>query len=86
MQIGKQFDGKVDGGQTLSWSTVNWPDQWYVVWNLVPKTASTDTGPQIEWEVAVERTVSAKLTYWITVKNLRTTQVEFEARYAILNL
>jgi glycyl-tRNA synthetase alpha subunit len=41
--------------------------------------------PQLDWDVSVERANSTQCTYWITVKNLTTSTVNFEARYAVLS-
>jgi hypothetical protein len=54
-----------------------------VVWSIVPTTPAAGI-PQVDWDVAVERASATAATYWITVKNLTTNLVAFEARYAIL--
>jgi len=41
-------------------------------------------GPQLTWDVSVERANSTQCTYWITVKNLTSDPVKFEGRYNIL--
>jgi len=41
-------------------------------------------GPQLTWDVSVERANATQCTYWITVKNLTSDSVKFEGRYNIL--
>ncbi len=84
MRVGVQFTGSIPAGGTSRWFTHSWPQQWHVVWYVVP-TSPQVGGAQIEWSVAVERASSTHITYWITIKNLRTTAVNIEARYAVLN-
>ena len=84
MRVGVQFTGTIAAGRSKPWFTYRWPQQWHVVWSIVP--ASPRSGaPQIEWYVAVERASSAYITYWITIKNVSPDPVNIEARYAVLN-
>jgi len=86
MRVGVQFTGTVAANQTGRWFTHSWPQDWHVVWSVVPTTPRTGTGqPQIEWEVEVERSNSNLITYWLNIKNLTSESVNIEARYAILN-
>jgi hypothetical protein len=39
---------------------------------------------QIDWDVAVERANATQCTYWLTVKNLTSSNLTFEGRYAVL--
>jgi len=84
MRVGVQFTGTLAAGQTQRWFTFNWPQQWHVVWYVVP-TSPRSGAPQIEWSVEVERGSSTNITYWITIKNLTPVSVNIEARYAVLN-
>lgn len=85
MRIGVQFTGSIPAGQTQRWFTYNWPAIWHVIWTVIPTTPKPG-GPEIEWNVAVERATSAYITYWITIKNVTNTPVNIEARYEIPNL
>jgi hypothetical protein len=85
MKIGVQFTGTVGAGQSNQWFTYNWPASWHVVWTVVPTTPKVGA-PEIEWSVAVERASATYITYWITIKNLKSIPVNIEARYEIVNL
>ncbi|MEU6626046.1 hypothetical protein ABZ926_35500 [Streptomyces litmocidini] len=84
MWTNTQFTGSLGPGATQSWSTVDWPASWHVVWYVVP-TSPAQGAPQVDWDVAVERASEDKATYWITVKNLTSKTVTFEGRYAVLD-
>jgi hypothetical protein len=84
MVVGVQFTGTVGSGAARRWFTYNWPAGRQVVWTVVPTSAHSGS-PQLEWDVAVERTSSDRITYWISVKNLSANDVNIEARYAILD-
>ncbi|MEU3742017.1 MULTISPECIES: hypothetical protein [unclassified Streptomyces] len=84
MRVGTQFTGTLNPGQTGRWFTFNWPQGWHVIWYFMPTTPQTGS-PQIEWETEVERASSTTVTYWLTVKNIGSTQMNFEGRYAVLN-
>lgn len=81
---GVQFRGSVPANATRRWFTHSWPSHWYVVWNLVPTAPVQDRAPQIEWKVQVERQADALLKYYLEVKNVSNTNVDFEARYTVL--
>lgn len=81
--IGVQFNGTVPGNSSRRWFTHSWPAHWHVVWNVVPVTPRSG-GPQIDWNVQVERTSDRRVSYWITVRNLRPQDANIEARYAVL--
>ena len=84
MRVGVQFTGTLAANQTKRWFTYNWPQNWHVVWYVVP-TSPRPGGPQIEWSVAVERATATHITYWVTIKNATASPVNIEARYAVLN-
>jgi len=84
MRVGIQFNGSLNAGQTARWFTHSWPANWHVIWYLVP-TSPRVGSPQLQWDVAVERASSSYITYWITVRNISTSAINFEARYAVLN-
>ncbi|GAA1917690.1 hypothetical protein [Streptomyces durmitorensis] len=84
MRVGTQFTGTLNPGQTGRWFTFNWPQGWHVIWYFMPTTPQTGS-PQIEWETEVERATATTVTYWLTVKNIGSTQMNFEGRYAVLN-
>lgn len=84
VSVGIQWTGTLGPNQTARWFTFNWPASLHVVWYIAPITPRLG-GPQLEWDVAVERATVNYITYWITVKNLTPNSVNFEGRYAILN-
>lgn len=84
MRVGTQFTGTVAASGSRRWFTFNWPQDWHVVWYVVPTTPKPGAA-QIEWEVQVERASATNITYWVTVRNLTNAEVNIEARYAVLN-
>lgn len=85
MTLGVQFRGSVPGGSTRRWFTHSWPEAWRVVWMVVPTWPMVDGGAQVEWKVQVDRQAAGLVKYFIEVHNLTPGNVEFEARYAVLN-
>lgn len=84
MRTGVQWTGTVAAGATGRWFTWGWPAVQHVVWYMMP-TSPRSGAPQLEWEVAVERANSNQCTYWITVRNLTSSAMTFEGRYAVLS-
>ncbi|HET6856097.1 MAG TPA: hypothetical protein VFH94_03245 [Streptomyces sp.] len=84
MRVGTQFTGTLNPGQSGRWFTFGWPQDWHVVWYFMPTTPQGGS-PQIEWETEVERASASSVTYWLTVRNIGSTQMNFEGRYAVLN-
>jgi hypothetical protein len=84
MRVGTQFTGAVPANGSKRWFTFNWPQDWHVVWYVVPTTPKPGA-QEIEWDVQVERASATNITYWITVRNLTTAEVNIEGRYAVLN-
>lgn len=85
MWAGTQWKGTINAGDSQQWFTWGWPASWHVVWYLMPIASSKQAGPQLEWEVSVERSNVSQCTYWITVKNLTGAPVEFEGRFDVLS-
>jgi hypothetical protein len=81
---GVQFTGTLAGSGQQKWYTFNWPATWHVFWTVMPTTVQPG-GPQVSWTVEVERANAEYATYWINVKNLKSTPVTFEGRFAILS-
>lgn len=81
--IGVQFTGAVPANSTRRWFTHSWPAHWHVVWTVVP-TSPRSGGPQIRWDVEVERASDSRITYWISITNRTSDEVRIEARYAVL--
>ena len=82
MVTGVQFRGTLNPNQTQRWFTFNWSAANHVLWEVMP-TSARPGNAQIDWDVALERADPAHVTYWITITNLTTNPVQFEARYAI---
>lgn len=80
---GVQWRGRVPANRTVRWFTFNWPAYWHVVWTVVPTTPRSGN-PQIKWKVQVERASGDHITYWISVTNLTSTDVDIEGRYCVL--
>jgi len=78
---GTQFTGTLSPGQTQRWFTHSWPADWNVYWTVRPTTVSGG-GPKIGWTVETERPGGAFITYWITIRNLTSETLGFEARYS----
>ena len=54
MRVGVQFTGTVPANQSVRWFTFNWPQQWHVIWYVVPTTPRNGVR-QIEWSVEIGR-------------------------------
>lgn len=78
---GTQFRGTINPQQTQRWFTHSWPVHWHVDWLVVPTTV-VGGGPKIAWNVETERTTSG-ITYWLTVRNLGSQEISYEAKYSI---
>lgn len=84
MWTGVQFTGSLGPGASQRWFTYAWPVAWHVIWYMMP-TSPQPGAPELEWSVAVERANATQCTYWITIKNLTSNNVNFEARYGVLS-
>jgi len=84
VRVGVQFTATLGPRASARWFTHSWPQAWHVLWNVVPTTPLVG-GPEIEWEVEVERSSADLITYWITIKNLTSSTVNVESRFAVLN-
>jgi hypothetical protein len=82
-RCGIQFRGQVPANATRRWFTFRWPAIWHVDWTVMP-TSPQRGGPQLSWDVDIERADGDYVTYWITVENLTDQPVDFEGRYCIL--
>lgn len=80
---GQQFTGTVAAGAAHRWFTWGWPACWHVVWTVRP-TSPRPGGPQLSWNVQVERASGGMCTYWISVTNLTSAAIDVEAHYAVL--
>jgi hypothetical protein len=85
MQLGVQFRGSVPANSTRKWFTHSWPQQWRVLWMVVPTAPVQDRAAQVEWKVQVERQTATLLKYYVEIRNLTAANVDIEARYAILD-
>ena len=86
MYLGVQFRDSVPAGATRRWFTHSWNANWRVLWMMAPTWPMIDGPAQLEWKVRVSRQATDLVKYHIEVSNVSTNTVEFEARYAILNL
>lgn len=83
-QPGVQWYGTIAGNSSRRWFTWGWNPKWHVIWTIMPLTQCPG-GPQLKWNVQVERANSNQCTYWITVTNQTPDTVRFEGRYDILS-
>ena len=79
---GTQFQGTINSGQTQRWFTHSWPVNMLANWVIVPTTV-IGGGPKLSWDVATERTGNG-LTYWITIRNVGSQTISYDARYSIV--
>ena len=79
---GTQFSGTLAPGQVQRWFTHSWPAQWNVYWAVRPTTVAGG-GPKVSWTVETERPGANLITYWITIRNLTSANLGFEARYSV---
>jgi hypothetical protein len=84
MVIGTQIVDTMASHAVIDYYTWGWDPSWDVVWMVVP-TTPTSGGPQLQWNVAVERS-STGVTYHVTITNLTAQDVGVEGHYAIMNL
>jgi hypothetical protein len=84
VRTGTQFSGTIPAGGAKSWFTHEWPVAWHVIWTVVPTTVGAANAKQVEWDVAVQKASASLMTYWVTVRNLTTSEVGVEARYAVV--
>lgn len=80
---GIQWRGQIPARATQRWFTFRWPSILHVVWTVMP-TSPRPGGPQLSWDVDVERASGDYTTYWITVQNLTDQMIDFEGRYCII--
>ncbi|MEO6931193.1 MAG: S8 family serine peptidase, partial [Chitinophagaceae bacterium] len=78
---GVQFTGVLNPNVTGNWFTHSWPDNWQVLWTVVPTAPIVDGNAQIEFTVQVDRQAFGFLKYFIKVTNLQPYPVTFEARF-----
>lgn len=80
---GVQWRGSIAAGTTARWFTHSWNAHRHMIWTVMP-TSVCPGGPQLRYDVAVQRTDANLCTYWITVQNLTGSTVKFEGRYHYL--
>ncbi len=85
MRTGTQYTGTVNRRNSLRVFTHSWPQNWHVIWYVVPVSPRAGA-PQLEWSVEVERANTEHATYWVNVRNLTDFDAQFEMRYAIMNI
>lgn len=85
MRLGVQFQSEVPANSTRRWWTHSWPQDWRVVWMVVPTEPIQDAAPQLHWDAKVGRQSPELLKYFIDVTNVSNAPVKFEARYAIFD-
>ena len=85
ISFGTQFTDTLAPGQTRTWFTHSWNANWNVVWMCTPTAPAVDGPAQIEWSVRNTRQAANLVKWFITAKNLSSSTLTFQARYAILN-
>jgi hypothetical protein len=83
MTTGVQFTGTLAANASQQWFTWGWNPAWHVVWYMMPVTPKPGA-PELSWTVSLERANATQVTYWLTVKNLTSSSITFEGRYAIM--
>lgn len=84
MRVGVQYRGTVGANSTQRVFTFNWPAAQHIIWHVTPTTPRPGA-PQLDWDTHVERASTDRITYWILVRNLTSSAVDYEMRYAVLN-
>jgi hypothetical protein len=84
MSVGVQYRGTVGANATQRVFTFNWAASQHVIWYVTPTTPKPGA-PQLDWDTQVERASADRITYWIIVRNLTASPVDYEMRYAILS-
>ena len=84
MSVGVQYRGTVGANATQRVFTFNWAASQHVIWYVTPTTPKSGA-PQLDWDTQVERASTDRITYWIIVRNLTASPVDYEMRYAVLN-
>jgi|SRR5579862_3395157 len=79
MPVGKQFSGALAPGQYWEWSTYKWPRDWIVNWSVRPMPGQI--GTVALRALAAESAPDGTLTYHLTVWNVGTGFVDFDAWY-----
>jgi hypothetical protein len=80
--FGVQWTDTMSPNAIIDYYTWGWPACWDVVWTPTSDT-STDGGPQMTWNVQVERSPYV-VTYHIVITNLTNAPLRVEGRYAVL--
>ena len=82
--FGTQWTDTMPPHAVIDYYTWGWPACWDVVWTPMSDTP-TDGGPQMTWNVQVERSPYPYfLTYHIVITNLTNAPLSVEGRYAVL--
>jgi hypothetical protein len=81
---GVQFNATLPAGATQTWFTHSWPQEWQVVWSVVPTAPIIDGNAQLEFKVQVDRQATGLLKYFIQITNLLAQPVTAEARFCVL--
>jgi hypothetical protein len=79
------FTGEVPANTKKRWFAPQFPQDWKVIWTIVPTGPVQDAAPQIETNIMTERQTSDFVKYWIDVQNLTANPVTFEARYTLMD-
>ncbi len=79
------FQGEVPANSTRRWFAPRFPQDWRVIWTIVPTGPVQDAQPQIETRISLERQSADFIKYYIDVQNFSSGSVTFEARYTVMN-
>jgi hypothetical protein len=74
-----QFTGDLDPGQYQEWFTYGWDRSLFVMWSV--RTRPGHVGNVSLRALSVETAQDGTLTYWLTVWNVGSARVSFEALY-----
>ena len=79
------FQAEIAASSTKRWVAPQFPQDWHVIWTVVPLAPVQDAQPQLESRIYVERQSAEFLKYYVEVQNYSTSTVQFQMRYTVLN-
>lgn len=81
VNINTQFVGTLSPGQSQTWFTWGWPQNWFVVWSVRP----TSDGGEFSLDVLDVELEPTGITYHLTITNTSSQPASFEAKYGFVS-